>query len=66
MIGERAAGPVSLPVKSNYIEADIDTEDHDKGVHFVPMNEMEKRMIAGALERFEGNRRRAARALKIS
>ena len=32
----------------------------------LPIDEMERRMIVSALERFEGNRRLAAKALNIS
>ena len=56
----------SIPVGSQYVEANVDTENHDNGEHFVPLDEMEKRMIINALERFNDNRRLAARALNIS
>ncbi len=57
----------SVPVNPyQYTEADIDTENHESGDHFLPIDEMERRMIIGALERFKGNRRLAAKALKIS
>ncbi len=58
--------PGPVPVGSHYVEADIDTIDHEKNERFVPLDEMEKRMIIGALERFEGNRRLASKALNIS
>ena len=57
----------SVPVNPyQYAETAIDTENHESGDHFLPMDEMERRMIIGALERFKGNRRLAAKALKIS
>lgn len=54
------------PVVSNYVEAHVNTENRENGERFVPIDEMERRMIIGALERFEGNRRLAAKALNIS
>ncbi len=56
----------SIPVSSQYVEANVDTDNHESGERFVPLDEMEKRMIIGALERFTGNRRLAAKALNIS
>jgi transcriptional regulator with PAS, ATPase and Fis domain len=56
----------TFPVGSQYIEANIDTDNHESGERFVPLDEMEKRMIINALERFNGNRRLAAKALNIS
>ncbi|MBI1807911.1 MAG: sigma-54-dependent Fis family transcriptional regulator [Ignavibacteria bacterium] len=53
-------------VGSHYVEAHVDTENHENGERFVPIDEMERRMIISALERFEGNRRLAAKALNIS
>ena len=53
-------------VGSDYVEGHVDTENHDNGERFVPIDEMERRMIITALERFEGNRRLAAKALNIS
>lgn len=53
-------------VSSQYVESPIDTDDQQSGENFVPIDEMERRMIVSALERFNGNRRLAARALKIS
>jgi transcriptional regulator with PAS, ATPase and Fis domain len=55
-----------LAVGSSYVETPIDTENHANGERFVSLDEMEKRMIITALERFEGNRRLAAKALNIS
>ncbi len=59
-------GEQSIPVSSQYVEANVDTDNHESGERFVPLDEMEKRMIIGALERFTGNRRLAAKALNIS
>lgn len=56
----------AIPVGSQYVEANVDTENHESGEHFVPLDEMEKRMVINALERFNGNRRLAAKALNIS
>ncbi len=56
----------AIPVGSQFVEANIDTENHESGEHFVPLDEMEKRMVINALERFNGNRRLAAKALNIS
>ncbi len=64
MLEQRPAAAVA--VGSSYVDAPIDTENPTNGEHFLPLDEMEKRMIIGALERFEGNRRLAARALNIS
>lgn len=58
--------PAAAIHPDSYIEAKVDTENHDNGERFVPLDEMERRMIVGALDRFNGNRRLAARALKIS
>ena len=66
LLDQQHVAPQAVPVGSNYIETDIDTDDHEKGERFVPLDEMQRRMIIGALERFEGNRRLAARALNIS
>ncbi len=61
-----ATPPTAVAVGSSYVDAPIDTENQASGEHFLPLDEMEKRMIISALERFEGNRRLAARALNIS
>jgi len=55
--------PVTSP---QFVEAHIDTENRETGDHFLPLDEMERRMIISALERFNANRRLAAKALKIS
>ena len=57
---------LSSTLNNRALEATVDTESPDNNKPVVPIDEMEQRMIAGALERFEGNRRLAARALKIS
>lgn len=56
----------SSVLNNRALEATVDTDSSDNNKPVVPIDEMEQRMIAGALERFEGNRRLAARALKIS
>ena len=53
-------------VRPQYIEAAVDNDFSKNGDRLVPMDEMEKRMIISALDRFEGNRRLAAKALNIS
>lgn len=55
------------PIPSTqYVEADVSTEDSTSSDHILPINEMEKRLIINALERYRGNRRLAAKALNIS
>ncbi len=49
-----------------YVEAHIDSDNHEAGESFLPLNEMEKRMIVNALDRFHNNRRLASKALNIS
>lgn len=58
--------PGAVTVGSNYIEANISSEIPEKNEAMIPLDEMEKRMILNALERFDGNRRLAAKALNIS
>ncbi|HZY10871.1 MAG TPA: sigma-54 dependent transcriptional regulator [Bacteroidota bacterium] len=60
------AVPSAVTVGSNYVEANISSEIPDKNETMIPLDEMEKRMILNALERFSGNRRLAAKALNIS
>jgi DNA-binding NtrC family response regulator len=66
MLDQRPAAPGGVAVGSRYVETAVDTENHDNGERFVPLDEMEKRMIIKALERYDDNRRLAARALNIS
>jgi transcriptional regulator with PAS, ATPase and Fis domain len=49
-----------------YVEADVDQETPAGPDRVLPLDEVEKRMIIGALDRFSGNRRLASRALNIS
>ena len=49
-----------------YVEARVDSEGANAPENVIPLNEVEKRMIIGALDRFAGNRRLASRALNIS
>jgi DNA-binding NtrC family response regulator len=56
----------AVAIGSHYVEERVDTENHKNGDRFIPIDEMEKRMIINALDRFEGNRRLAATALNIS
>ena len=51
---------------SSLVEEHAETENHRNGDDLLPLDEMEKRMIIQALERYAGNRRQAARALNIS
>lgn len=60
------AVPSAVTVGSNYVEANIFSEIPEKNETMIPLDEMEKRMILNALERFSGNRRLAAKALNIS
>ena len=53
-------------VGPQYVEAAIDADNPKNGDRFIPMEEMERRMIVSALDRFAGNRRLAAKALSIS
>ncbi len=64
MLAQQPRSPVA--VNSQYVEAHVDTDNHSTGENFVPLNEMEKRMILSALERFNDNRRLASKALNIS
>jgi DNA-binding NtrC family response regulator len=59
-------GRPPIAVNPQYVEAHVDTDNHSTGETFVPLNEMEKRMIVSALERFNDNRRLASKALNIS
>jgi DNA-binding NtrC family response regulator len=56
----------TVPGGSGVVEARVDTENHAVGEQFIPLDEMEKRLIIQALDRFSGNRRLAAKALNIS
>jgi len=59
------ASPV-VRERPEYIEASVDNEVTDGTDHIMRLDEVEKRMIISALERFSGNRRLASRALNIS
>jgi len=59
-------GGRAVPVGSNYVEAAVDPEVHHDNARVVPIDEMEKRMVIAALERYNDNRRLAAKALNIS
>jgi transcriptional regulator with PAS, ATPase and Fis domain len=58
--------PSAAIVQPQYAESPIDTDNRLNGDRFVPIDEMERRMIVSALDRFQGNRRLAAKALNIS
>ena len=49
-----------------YVEANVDPDTPAGADRVMSLDEVEKRMIIGALERFSGNRRLASRALNIS
>ncbi len=49
-----------------YVEANVDQETPAGPERVMSLDEVEKRMIIGALDRFSGNRRLASRALDIS
>jgi DNA-binding NtrC family response regulator len=49
-----------------YVEANVDPETPAGSERVMSLDEVEKRMIIGALDRFSGNRRLASRALNIS
>jgi transcriptional regulator with PAS, ATPase and Fis domain len=54
---------------ANYVETDVAVDNNEqdpKKEQLVPLDEMEKRMILGALEKYSGNRRLAAKLLNIS
>jgi len=53
-------------IDSHYVEASYDTSNIDDGPPVEPVNEIERRAIINALEKFKGNRRLASRALNIS
>ena len=56
----------SVSSGSSVIEASVDTESSPAQDKFLPLDEVAKRMIIQALERYTGNRRLAAKALNIS
>ncbi len=58
------AGSVPLPV--GYEGSAVETTAHNDDGDTLTLDEMERKMIANALDKYLGNRRRAARALKIS
>jgi len=56
----------AVAVGSQYLDADAHFPSTSQDGQVLPLEEVEKRVIIGALERFEGNRRLAAKALNIS
>jgi transcriptional regulator with PAS, ATPase and Fis domain len=64
LLQERRA-PVVHDVPA-YVEANVDPEAPSGTDRVMSLDEVEKRMIIGALDRFSGNRRLASRALNIS
>ncbi len=59
LLDRRTAPPLQLPASPEESVRQVSLEDYS-------LEEMEKLMITSALNRFEGNRRLAAKALKIS
>ena len=59
-------GGRAVPVGSHYVEAHVDAEEQHSGERVLPIDEMEKRMVIAALDRYKNNRRLAAKALNIS
>ncbi len=55
----------SLPYAADYGDTNVEISEPE-GNDFMSLEEMERRMIVSALEKFRGNRRLAAKALKIS
>lgn len=53
-------------VKPQFVDENLVPVPEEGGRGYVRLDEMEKRMIIGALEHFSGNRRLAAKALNIS
>jgi DNA-binding NtrC family response regulator len=60
------AGHNGSRVDPHYVEASFDTTGIDENHYVEPVTKAEKRAIVSALERFNGNRRMASRALNIS
>ncbi|HLB01238.1 MAG TPA: helix-turn-helix domain-containing protein, partial [Bacteroidota bacterium] len=64
MLGNRRA-PV-MQENPEYVEANVDQETSSGSENIMRLDEVEKKMIISALDRFSGNRRLASRALNIS
>ncbi len=62
---EHRTVPMAHDVPS-YVEANVDQEPPGGADRVMSLDEVEKKMIIGALDRFSGNRRLASRALDIS
>ena len=56
----------TIPLEDGYEGSAVDTTAQRDENETLTLDEMERRMIASALDKYLGNRRRAARALKIS
>jgi transcriptional regulator with PAS, ATPase and Fis domain len=56
----------SMPLNGGYEGSAVETTAHRDENESLTLDEMERRMIASALDKYLGNRRRSARALKIS
>lgn len=65
---QRPTLPINTVTRDSYIENpnSYDYRNDEKAIENFSMDEMEKEMIQKALERFDGNRRKAAAALNIS
>ena len=62
---EHRHAPLAHDVPS-YVEANVDQEASGAAERVMSLDEVEKKVIIGALDRFSGNRRLASRALDIS
>ena len=66
MLEHQRVSADAVPVGNGYVESTMPVDAAGHNGQVLPLEEVEKRMIAGALGRFEGNRRLAAKALNIS
>ena len=64
LLGQRQ--PAAESLGSHYVEAKVDTDDGEPSPELMPLDQMEKKMIIAALDRYEGNRRLASKSLNIS
>jgi transcriptional regulator with PAS, ATPase and Fis domain len=62
----RSMSADGIPISSAYEGSAVEATGHRDDGESLTLDEMERKMIASALDKYLGNRRRAARALKIS
>ncbi len=62
----RSISAGSIPLSTGYEGSAVEATAHHDDGETLTLDEMERKMITGALDKYLGNRRRAARALKIS